>query len=192
MTAIRTADPHYVFARYVSAMPGGEYIQDAWRDEPYELVLVTLHDRYECEKRRALTSVTDSFPSPGQEPETNELWLYVPQLASRILHWEADEYLWGAETFSIAEHYSELRHIEGRDLCVLLGQLTPHLVANGMDGADALDLLHQIVIASQAHTPAQDYRDVFRAAVSLLSQGYLLEDIPQLACALNTTTVASP
>lgn len=192
MTAIRTADPHSAFAQLVQDMPGGEYIGDAWRAEPRVLVFVSLHDRADCWRRRVFEDICTSFPSPGQEPETNALWLHLPKLASRILHWEADEYLWSAEEFSIDERYPELRDMDGLDLCDLLGQLTPHLDANGMDGADALDLLHQIVVASQERTPVAEYQDVFRAAVSLLSQGYLLDDIPAMACALNTTPVPSP
>lgn len=179
------------FSRLVADMPGGHLIGDSWRDEPMVLVNVTSDDYQECFTRRVFADILTSFPVHGQEEPSRQLWLYLPWLAAQWLQWEADAYLWWADSVDVAEHYPALAAMDGNDLCALLNRFARHTFAFGdhLDGyADHHDILQvasDLVVAAAA--AGVDLNDAIDTAVVVLDQGYDLDDIARLSCAVQKT-----
>lgn len=195
MTAQHTADPYAAFAQLVQDMPGGAYIGDSWRTEKRVLVLLNVEDRRQCERSRVFEDICASFPSAGQEPETNQVWLYVPGLARDLLHWHAAEYLWFADEFDLEQdHRADMASLDGAELCYLLGLITAarHYAGDTDDCYAALDLLNALLTSDEVKASGLHISEITEAACTLLAQGYKTDVVPAMTCALHTTTVPSP
>lgn len=88
------------FTELLERMPGGRFIGDAWRDEEWVLLSITLEDQR-------------SIPAPIQEVleafgsfETNEAGVvltWVPTLAMEVVFWHCEEYVCQAEDIALVD-----------------------------------------------------------------------------------------
>jgi hypothetical protein len=125
------------FDRYIKSMPGGQYVGDAWRDEPLEAVAVQVD-----ESVWATNVIADAFPPHLVGPR--RFVFVVPRTAAQCLFWYAEEGTHTAESLEIPEWADDLAQF-ARLVAVAASDLLPHEYIH-----DAVDLLDTV------HTAAED------------------------------------